>query len=541
MKDRLILFLIILLGIYLRLVNISPYKFYPDAYQNLLVALNIKQYYSVIGLLGNDGMLFPDFIAWTRAGYPLLINFANIFTSRETYAAQIVGFLSGVLAIPLAYLFIKQVFNSRLAAICGSIILATSFNHVVWGGFILTETTGVFISLIVLLLLFYRLNKKSLLADVFDLSLGVVLAFGSITRYEYIVYLLPIIFLILQHSPSPWNKVSNILISFFFSIAIFVKLLFPLNHVFNQTIISQIEKNLLQIFCFILGLILVLIFKRFLLSPKYLHKVSWTFLILLWLLPFLLIFQWPLHLIGFKNFFRSDLLLGLTSLLGLTLMVKDKKYLKLSVFVIFTSVMLFVIYYQLNPLVQRYTTHLIPVLLIPASFGFSWIIKYFKKNLFVIILIVGLVIYQVFTTFVGIKNWDDGTWFKTSYEEKSALLLKERTNDNDLLLVSLPESYYYHTNLSTYSIADRPPFFFINEKLDDRFIVIVQDMGMRDQFPNFSKYLDDNLQKYKIDQYWIGQDFKFRTRSEEEKYPVVVYKLKVKELREKIGVESLKN
>lgn len=44
----------VVVGAVLRLHNISDYKFYPDSYQNLVVAHNLKTSHSALGTLGDE-------------------------------------------------------------------------------------------------------------------------------------------------------------------------------------------------------------------------------------------------------------------------------------------------------------------------------------------------------------------------------------------------------------------------------------------------------------------------------------------------------
>lgn len=132
------------IGIILRLHNISPFKIYPDSYQSLLTALNIKDYHSVVGFLGKDGMVYPDFFGWTRPFYPLLILAASMFFHTIASSAQYVAVLAGILALPLAFFLGRHVFKSFAVGVGSILLLTLSYNHTVWGGFILTETLAVF-------------------------------------------------------------------------------------------------------------------------------------------------------------------------------------------------------------------------------------------------------------------------------------------------------------------------------------------------------------------------------------------------------------
>src|SRR5216683_4149347 len=97
------LVVITLLGAILRFSNLSPFNLYPDSYQNLIVAKNIADYQSVLGYLGANGMLYPDFFSWTHPLYPLFINLINVFVHTMIASARVIAFIAGIIAIPLSY------------------------------------------------------------------------------------------------------------------------------------------------------------------------------------------------------------------------------------------------------------------------------------------------------------------------------------------------------------------------------------------------------------------------------------------------------
>lgn len=134
------------------------------------------------------------------------------------------------------------------------------------------------------------------------------------------------------------------------------------------------------------------------------------------------------------------------------------------------------------------------------------------------------------------KQMDNGTWFRESYEEKAAKIIREKIKNKDsLILVSFPESYYYHTKFSTHSITDYYPYVYIDESLNNFEITLILDMGMRDVFPNFTRLVEEKFTGLKIDEFWVGEVYHFADRIEPETKPVEVYNLTVKELKAKIS------
>ncbi len=540
------LILVMVLGVWLRLSNISPFKFYPDSYQSLIVGENLRNYHSVVGYLGEEGMLFPDFIVWTRSGYPMLINLVYGFLGDETRAAQLVAFLAGVLSILVTYIYIRAVFGDNLTGLVGAGLLAISFNHVVWGGFILTETVGVLLQLVMLWLLFLRVKEKSEIANWYDLVLGIVLALMFLTRYEYIVWLIPIGFLIFMRCPTPLIKITNILASFIFILSTFVYQYFPLRDALNSGFLTQIQSHLVLLASFLMILVFTAIFAlRF---PRILRVgFKWLAILLVFLISVTIIFQWPVAIPGMRDFFRRDFLIGGAALVGMIFMIRERGYLTLSAFSLFGIVFFSIVYYKINPAMQRYTTHLLPLLLIPASYGVVRLMYKGARGLFLpllplwekvgmrvplaLILLV-IVVLQGWVTYRGMRYWDEGVWFRESYEEMAAKkFLNLVTDKESIILVSFPESYYFNTKLTTYSLVDHQPYIYIDESLDDRPLVIIEDMGMRDQFPEFSKVLEERMKMLQINSFFVGEIYHYGDRAVKEDQPVMVYKTTVGELK----------
>jgi hypothetical protein len=151
---------------------------------------------------------------------------------------------------------------------------------------------------------------------------------------------------------------------------------------------------------------------------------------------------------------------------------------------------------------------------------------YFLKSI-----VVFFVIVQIAITARGLRNLNDPSWFRTSYEQKAASLVSQKIKNKPLLIVSSPEPYFYFTQMDTQSIAQTPPFFYLPPLKDNQRIVIVEDMGMHVYFPEFSKVLDTRLTKYKTEQFYVHEHFHVGNQSLNEKYPVILYAISWKNLK----------
>ena len=547
-------FLILCFGAFLRFENVSPFKYYPDAYQNLLVAENIKTYKSVVGFLGQEGMLYPDFVMWSRPVYPLLINITSFLIEDSALAAHVISFLMGVAAIPLAFFLAKSIFKSFAVGFAAAFLLSLSFLHTLWSGSIMTETTGVFFIMLFLWRLFSSLESKAKLFDLYDFLIGAIFGVAVLTRYEYIFLIVPTVILLILKSPSPYLRILNIIVSFFLVVAVCLSQLFPLQSSLSY-IVSQLEHMLI-----LAGFILILLtgisigsYLFFRSSKNIATRLNLVIAGIFWILGIVLVLQFinqrffPFGYYDFtslRSFVRDDMLIAFTFLIGLTILVRQSKYKAPVLFVIVSLFGMYLIYHRINPEMQRYITHLLPFLIIPASYGLYVVVKTIKrlitsesvdKKVYGSILFVfffALTVKQTITTFQGITYWSDGSWIRASYEEKAARMVAEKIDKNTILIASFPEPYYYFAKVSTQSIADTYPFVFIDGALDNRTVLIVQDMGMHDVFPAFSKFLDTQLQKYRQDSFWAQESYHYRTRIEKEKYPVILYRIKLSELKE---------
>ena len=545
------LFLVIIItiiGIILRLVNISSFKFYPDSYQNLLVALNIQNYGSVVGFLGEKGMFYPDFFMWTRPVYPILINIASALTNLPIdQSALYICTLTSILSIPLAYFFISRLFNSKSTGLLASFLLAISFNHIVWSGYIYTEAPAIFINLLFFTSLTINLTKKSLLADKYDLLSGILFAFAIFSRYEYIVLAIPVLYFIINQSPNPKQKLLNIFLGTSFTSTIILTQLYPVTDLL-PVILTQLQTLLRLALTMVIALLTVFAILHY--SKPVKQKVTThlpRFLIaILIAITIITILQMILgDIIPFyeqframKKFFLYDFLLAIFTISGLLLMLTLKTEKSLAYFALLSIAVLWPVYNRINPDMQRYWTHLLPFLIIPAAFSANLLLEKFKHSKLLLTVAVLMVAAQLWISGNGMKTWNEGIWFKESYEEKSAKILTEKLKKENkeelILLTSMPESYYLYSGFSTHSIADKPPYLFIPDELNNKKIRIIQDIGMRDLFPNFNQIIEQKLQDKKIDQYHTGANYKFAIKTLPETVPVIIYETTLQDLKERI-------
>lgn len=535
-----ILGLVVLLGTYVRFVNISPYKFYPDSYQNLVVAKNITTYGSVAGALGERGASYPPYFMWSRPTYPLFINLTNYFAKDLTGSAQIVSFIFGVLTLPAIYFLAKEIFGNRIPGLIAVFLLAVSFNHTVWGGFIMSESTGIFFSTVYFALLFFVIKKKSEFTDVKELFTGAILSLAVYSRYEYLMYLVPTIYLLLTRKF--WKvKLINILIGFTITSLIIFALIFPPLDTL-RLFIDQTKTFMLLGFG---ALVLLMVFKylyKILFSsfikanfPKY-FSVLFYLLSVVFILLTIFNFEIP-YFTGLSNFIKTDFLISVLGMAGVGYLFYKKEKVSLGIFVVILLVTMGVVYYRVNPLQQRYNTHSIVFFIIPAVYFLTHFYEYLKRGNSRLLKVYSLFLAvafatQMYQTYLGFRNWNDGDWTRESYEEASAKKLEIYLNPQEFLIASMPEPYFYFTSHPTRSLSSDYPFVYTKDLPPEQDLVIVNDMGMTDIFPGFAAFIADNLSDYKYQEYKVESNYRYRTYRVEDSKPVTIYRLKVKQLNQ---------
>jgi hypothetical protein len=75
----------------------------------------------------------------------------------------------------------------------------------------------------------------------------------------------------------------------------------------------------------------------------------------------------------------------------------------------------------------------------------------------------------------------------------------------------------------------------LDDSINNKNIVIVEDMAMRDLFPNFSKELDAKFLSFKTQEYWVGASYHWGNKTFPETKPVEIYILNLGQFKEIIG------
>lgn len=531
------LLVIICVGIFLRHHAVSPYLVYSDSYQPLVVAENIKDYGSPLAPLGDQGMLYPQYVGWSRPFLPLLVNFVQLITNFDSMlSAQLIVFMASVISIPLAYVLVYKLYKRQVAGLFAAFLLAISYNHIVWSGFILTESLALFLVLLLTLLLVLIIQsdsqtKRALL----NLLAGMVFTAVVATRYELCVLLVPFTY-ILWRSKKLGKESTFMLVGIALSLALLYKLVGPFPYDVRETINQNISTMLFG-GVVITSLSLLTILMRFFADKMKTDIVKskgfQVSAIAVLFLALLMLFV-QLNTTGLIRFVTHDYLLVLSSVIGLVALLKKSNNRYIVFTGLLTTVALYFIYYLVNPAMERYLSYTIPLLIIASGYAAITVQDLLTKNkkyrVFIFILPV-LFLPQIIGSYYGLHNTKDNAWFRLGYEEVAARLVYTDIEPDQIIIASMPEPYRLFTGASVQSIAQSWPFIPLSGYAANQSLMIVNDAGMKEYFPDFYTFVDEKLSRYKTETYAIDEPLRTRTDITENPAPVEVYTLTVEQLQ----------
>jgi MFS family permease len=527
--------LCVVVGYVFTLHNISGYNVYPDSYQSVTVAQNLKEYHRLAAPMGQYGLVYPDFFGWTRPLFPALIVLFSFFGMSLFTAAHLIAVIAGVLAIIVVYLLVSLVLKSKKAGLAASLLLAFSYSHAVWGGFIFTEYLGVLMLTLALLSLLKNQAVRENWFSKQDLVTGAIFSLAVLTRYEYIALLIPAAFL--AGSKFSLKRTASVISTMLIAVFLVLALLHPftgdLSWVWGQ-IRDFVIIIVISLVAISLGLLLVNYHKQKL--PKIETWAARAALLFITLGSVAMVIRHSLYS-GLWDFANNDPLLCAAALFGLILLLIGTKNGKRTALAIVAGILILTaVYMRVNPGMERYLTHLTPLILIAASYGVVRFIN-FKFRPFVILFVVLVLSLQGIKTWTGLHDSDNGIWYNPGYEEISAKKLKIKVGNTDLLIASMPEPYYLFTNIPTQSVADKSPFIFADIPANSK-LTIVDDEGMRAIFPSFDNFINKNFTRYKTTEYWVGEPLRYTTSIRSEQKPVKVYQLKYSELQKILAANN---
>jgi hypothetical protein len=355
-----------------------------------------------------------------------------------------------------------------------------------------------------------------------------------LTRYEYVLIMVPMIILIINRSRYWAWKITNIFIPAFLLIG------FTFLYLSSPYSAASLWVQLQDLFYLAAATSVVCLAayasRKYWLNLIFPSIKNYYYLLIALVITGAAIFIYD----GLRRFVINDFLLVILAFVGFRLMFGLKKHQPAGLFLLVSAVLLGAVYYRINPGMERYLTHLLPFLIIPAALaGECMVRKYikFSQSQFsraLMLLLITLFGLQTSMTYLGLHDRNDGIWFLPGYEQLSAQQLNMTIDNNALILTAMPEPYNFFTSNSTYSIAADYPYIYIEDYLNNREIYVINDHSMQQYFPAFSVFIESSLQNYLFSQYAVNTPFRFRDQITTDVSGVKVYKIKLIELRARL-------
>jgi hypothetical protein len=501
------IFILTFVGAWVRLYNASPYLLYSDSYQSLVVAEHIQAGDGLIAPLGEHGMEYPRFVGWTRPMFSVLINIvSSVFSLQPVVAAQAISLFAGIAAIPLAIVAIGLLLRSIAAGIAAGLVMAISFNAVVWSGFALTDTTAVLLQLIMLLLLVMVTRTRPYYGNPADIALGVILLAAILTRYEYAALLLPALYIIGQFRDNWRSTYTNIGFGFAFAAGIMYAICAPLG-VSSTELLAEAAKPFFAVIS--VALVATAAYSVRSLVPRLL--VTNGLVIGCGILL--------MYASGLRDFIRHELLLLGAAAIGSASALKQSMPVVRNAYLL-TFAALAGSYLATNASLERYWIHLMPLLLILAGYS----VRYINRAAASCITIV-LITLQVAISVPGMQHWSGGVWHQRGYEQAAATALAPHIQKSDVVIAAMPEPYYLATHASVQSVSQNPPYLPLSDIPDTSTIVIVNDGGMEAYFPSFYQFVNEKLVAARIHREFIDQPLRIVRSVDATPPPTTLYRL----------------
>lgn len=506
------------MGFLLRQIGQTFFLLYPDSYRYLWQAESIRTNQPLALEQGNFHL-----------GYSFLTAVASIFIKKVEDAAHFVSFTTGVLAIPLIYFLAKEIFFSKKIGILASLFLAGSFNHSAWSGFVLAETSAIFFLLLAWVLL--KLKKP--------FWAGLAQAMSIACRIEYVLLALPtlVFFLI---SKKTHRQTLYYLSGLGLPLLIFILTIRPEVSLIKNVLFfrsATIACLILSVFCF--------------LRPKnWLTKIAQLIPLSLLAYSILLIpfratnylLSWDLRILkAWGDFALSDPLLVFLGLAGLALVISEKP--RVGFFFFASTLPLFLLYQQANPVMHRYLVHLVPILAISAGYFtvkvYQWSRLTAKRvrpiifnpafSLAICLFVFGLLLPIKFVS----ANWHP----EENYEQLAAyrvekIIQKHNLEETTILITFSVAPYAFYTKLPVLRIAQTNPFIKPDSLEEKELALVVVDEAVRDQRPEFTLFAMKNLEPFLIEKSFINAPYLYSNYQYYPEKQVRIYLLPTAELEQ---------
>lgn len=536
-------------GLWARLIHIYNFFVYPDSYYYLLLADNLRNSGRLYGRLGPSGMRFPPIgAAIFKPVYPALVALVDFALNNPGRSGHVVGIGASAGSIFLVYLLGTRLFGSRLTGLISALLLAVSFNHIFFSGFIMGDTVSLFLLLAVLLLALRQ--DQTAYGNSLDFAAGASFALLFLSRATYVVIMPGLLWLMaLEYG---WQK-ERWLTALSSGCAVLalttVLILPPLGQL--APVVKEAAPIVLSALALVAlsGLGFLAARRRGLnleANPgKRLADIAFFLLLAAPILAQAANFimaagAGKVFYPGLQRFVANDPLISALGIAGLLWLYRSPGR-RLSVFFALSTFLLLVVYYQVAGWEGRYLIQALPFLIIPGA----WAVMIVSAALFdhlnvgaglartgavfalaALLLVFGLTLKRALTPASGVL-------LKPSYEAQVSRLARPalaRYSKDTVLIAALPWGYYYHLRFSTWGLDARQPGKVLRFLPKQGSFLVVMDAPLRLQFPAVAKRLAALKNAGQATSFQIAQGYSSGQLSIAGKHEVIIYELGYEQL-----------
>ena len=520
-------------GAWARLVHIYKFFVYPDSYYYLLLADNFRHYGRLYGRLGPRGMRFPPIgSAIFKPVFPTVVALVDFATNNLGLSGRIVGVGASVGSILLVYPLGARLFGSRSTGLIAALLLAVSFNHIFWSGFIMGDSVSLFLLLVVLLAALRRDRPEY--GNPLDFAAGFAFTLLLLSRATYVVVMPGLLWLMAVEYD--WRK-ERWLTALSAGCAAFALIALSI-----LPPVGQLMPVVSGAFPTLLGALVIiavsgtgfLIGKRlcFRLDTGLGRRIVDTAFLLLIAAPIL---AQSAFYPGLHRFALNDPLLCALGVLGLVLVYYSPKR-RLGIFFVLSSTLLPAVYWRAAAWEWRYLIQALPFLILPgaraAEIVFAALVGHVSQRrtlarvgallgLAVIALSFALTIRRALTPATG-------EFTTESYPARVSRLARPalaRYPKNTILITALPWGYYYHLRFSTWGFDEHQPEKILRYLPKNGPVLVISDLPLTLQSPRIVKSLEALRNVRKIASFPMSPEFRWGRAGASRKHRVAIYEL----------------
>lgn len=517
---------LLIIGLVIRLETFHLFYLYPDSYLYLIQADQIKSGHLPSIFFGKYGSFEEYAFFITRIIFPLLLALVSLTKASLEQSFMVVALTASVLLPLIAYQMAALLSKDKITPFISVLLIISSFSFVFWTGLSPQD---------MLAILFFWEGVYCAISGTKKLATimaGLFITLALLTKTEYVVLLLLFIGYLLIEESFTRKKLLWVAAIPLVSLSLVT---ITLGGAQTITQIQSFSGQFPVIIMLALSLIIawaatkVKMFNKFHLS----HRRILLSVVALFLAASIvrnislgnMIFSLPSSLLVLV---RYDTLFAVSALAGLIILLKSKKPDNMPFFLVITLMVTVALYnIAVNPYNTRYILHYGFIMALLGGYAFDSLQKtkwfnYRKNKFFITTFFMSMVVIQTVHTMSLSSVWID----PENYEKVVALKAKEmiiKTHPkNPLVITYMTEPFYFFTKYQVFRPIEKE-LEKIPGKEQERFIVL--DMATRDQLPEFSETVKEELKGQKIGEFYTGLPYRWNNTVNYNETPVEIYKL----------------